>query len=777
MQTSFTLKRLVIAVCLAFVGVSSTVGQTTDQPTTPPAQQPPAPGRKTASSPSGPELPSQVCPECLLQLRVTLAVREQWRTIQKQKADLAQRVADNQAQQQKTQKRINDLEGRLHALEGTGGSAKDPDTGLTTESHFGADGKVHITVKETATGKPISERTEERGSGAQIQKDLASANAELTALQKAAADLAARKPQLDARDKTVSDQLSNEVSRLAKCLEEHCKELVGKTLNDVATRFGLDPAGGGRMPPQPPTTDGGGAKQPPASGGDGVSPAPGGTGQGAAPAGGPELPAQVCPECLLQLRVTLEIREQWRTIQKQQADLRQKAADNQAQQTKTQARIKSLEAELHSQEGTGGSGRDPDTGLTTEAYTQPDGRVRVQVKDGDGNVVEERWRDRKDLSQVQRDIDAANAELAGLKKEAAGFEAERQRLDARGKTVSDQLSNEVSRLAKCLEEHCKQLVGLRLNDVATIFGLDPNGGGRDPKPTPPTTSVRIVTVITDLKSGAVNTVVQNIIISRIRMVVENAARQASTMSSWSSFQQFVLGWLTRRAAPLASLNQSRVLGRSRLPRPGDVVAFQSDPSAGSGGGLSASIVASGGSTGPVFTLQARNTTGAPVTIDEPDGLVLQPLKQLAQTASQKLVGSLQSQAMSGYCLDFAKLPPSAGTLFKVADEAVQRQYAPMKNILQAARKLTDEGRLHPDSDPTAYGDATRQWAIWSRLGNWDAKAFEEHFVDRTHKNVEASRQKWTKALEQRVRELVPNRWNDITQVWSEADALSAGPGR
>ena len=200
--------------------------------------------------------------------------------------------------------------------------------------------------------------------------------------------------------------------------------------------------------------------------------------------------------------------------------------------------------------------------------------------------------------------------------------------------------------------------------------------------------------------------------------------------------------------------------------------LQSDPSAGPGA-VTASIVATGGSTGQAFELQVRNPTGTPVTIDEPDGLVLQPLKQLAKTASQKLAGDLQSQALSGYCLDFAKLPPSAGTLFKVADQAIQQQYAPMKNILQAARKLTEAGRLHPDSDPTAYGDAIRQWAIWSRVEKWDAKGFEQHFVERTRRNIETStNQKWTKAIEQKVRELVPNRWNDITAVWAEAESAA-----
>jgi len=28
---------------------------------------------------------------------------------------------------------------------------------------------------------------------------------------------------------------------------------------------------------------------------------------------------------------------------------------------------------------------------------------------------------------------------------------------------------------------------------------------------------------------------------------------------------------------------------------------------------------------------------------------------------------------------------------------------------------------------------------------------------------------WTKELDQRVRQLVPNRWRDLTAIWAEAD--------
>ena len=72
----------------------------------------------------------------------------------------------------------------------------------------------------------------------------------------------------------------------------------------------------------------------------------------------------------------------------------------------------------------------------------------------------------------------------------------------------------------------------------------------------------------------------------------------------------------------------------------------------------------------------------------------------------------------------------------------------------------------------AYVTSLKQWAVWAKLEKWDSAAFEEHFVEHTRKGVEGNKITWTKALDQRVRQLVPNRWHDLTTVWSEAERLS-----
>jgi hypothetical protein len=210
--------------------------------------------------------------------------------------------------------------------------------------------------------------------------------------------------------------------------------------------------------------------------------------------------------------------------------------------------------------------------------------------------------------------------------------------------------------------------------------------------------------------------------------------------------------------------------RSYVVRPGDIVAFAAGNQAGDGGGLSVSIIAGGGSSGDVFRILGVDRLGLPVSLSAPEGLVLQPLKRQIQAATAAVQNRLQGQPVTAYCLDFAKLPPSAGTLYRVADEKFQQQFAPMTRVLQSARRLADAGRLHPDSNPAAYADSIKQWSLWSRIEKWDSAGFERNFLDHMRKSVVGAKRQWTKDVEQQVRKLIPNRWRDITAVWTDADA-------
>jgi hypothetical protein len=192
------------------------------------------------------------------------------------------------------------------------------------------------------------------------------------------------------------------------------------------------------------------------------------------------------------------------------------------------------------------------------------------------------------------------------------------------------------------------------------------------------------------------------------------------------------------------------------------------------GGLHFLIQSQGGSTGKNLTMQVLNLTGK--TVKMGGAVALEPLKKDAQQAATKAFATLagkvvpQSVGLSGYCLEFLKLPPAAGQLLRVAGPEVQERAAPMKRILMAANRLSAQNKLRPDSNPESYGDSIRQWAIWTSEQQFNEKKFGEAFLGHTRKNVEGAGQKWTKQLEEVVKQRTPNRWQDIVAILRDAKA-------
>ncbi len=169
-----------------------------------------------------------------------------------------------------------------------------------------------------------------------------------------------------------------------------------------------------------------------------------------------------------------------------------------------------------------------------------------------------------------------------------------------------------------------------------------------------------------------------------------------------------------------------------------------------------------------------------------EGLVVEPV-ELAEEARQRLEAEIRELAsqnpitakLDAYCLAFLQEPPDLGTVFRVADQQVQQQFAPLAKVLQAGRRLHEAGLLSPDSDPEEYFHSIRQWALWSVQENLDAGSFGEAFLEHTRKNFETAGQPWTEEIEGLVASLVPNRWNDIAAIVEEARsarATSAGEG-
>jgi hypothetical protein len=164
--------------------------------------------------------------------------------------------------------------------------------------------------------------------------------------------------------------------------------------------------------------------------------------------------------------------------------------------------------------------------------------------------------------------------------------------------------------------------------------------------------------------------------------------------------------------------------------------------------------------------------GAPVSAE---GLVIEPV-ELEEEAKKRLEEELRRLAAENpitakldlYCLEFLRQPPDLGTVFRVADQAVQQQFAAMGRVLSAGQRLHDAGLLNPDSDPEEYFHSIRQWALWTVQENLDAGSFGDAFLEHTRKNFEIAGQPWTGEVEELVKGLVPNRWQDIARIVEEA---------
>jgi hypothetical protein len=219
--------------------------------------------------------------------------------------------------------------------------------------------------------------------------------------------------------------------------------------------------------------------------------------------------------------------------------------------------------------------------------------------------------------------------------------------------------------------------------------------------------------------------------------------------------------------PLLALSPRGLLGWLGAP----------EPQAGGAGQLIYSLVANGNSSGEALELQVFDPSGAVKNPDVPEGMVLEPLKQ----GSAKPVSEIERGAnilkkpLVAYCVEYAKLPPEVGMLYRLAPQAVQDKFSGIRQVLQAGRELAAAGKFHPDSDADAYNDSIRQYALWTKIGNWDQQKFGEVFLEKTQENAVAAKVKWTKQMAQALNGLIPGRWRDISMVLDEAGRLSKAP--
>lgn len=180
----------------------------------------------------------------------------------------------------------------------------------------------------------------------------------------------------------------------------------------------------------------------------------------------------------------------------------------------------------------------------------------------------------------------------------------------------------------------------------------------------------------------------------------------------------------------------------------------------------------GSSTGEAFTGHFVNDSTDPLELDV-RGLVVEPLNEQAQQVvreqlEQALPRNPLSAQLNAYCLEFLRLPPLAEQMFQLAPREAQEQFAPTRDVLEAAEQLSEMGLLPADSDPEAYFHSITQWAVWTEQQGFNEAAFTDAFVGHTRDQVEAAGNQWTDQFDEVLRGAAPARWQNITRILETA---------
>jgi hypothetical protein len=216
--------------------------------------------------------------------------------------------------------------------------------------------------------------------------------------------------------------------------------------------------------------------------------------------------------------------------------------------------------------------------------------------------------------------------------------------------------------------------------------------------------------------------------------------------------------------------------RARDSTSGPGIPSGSSSATSTEGGISFSLAASGTLGSGALEFRVGDPSGRVKNIAIPEGVVLEPLRPGVMKPAGATGEGAVSQHLTAYCLEIAKLPPEPNQLYRIAPQAIQDRFKPLKSVLEAGSKLAASGQFHPDSDAAAYTDFVRQNALWAQIENWGEQKFTEVFVERTKKTAEHMKINWTKEMEQALQNAAPGRWRDIAMVLDEAQKLSGGAG-
>jgi hypothetical protein len=183
------------------------------------------------------------------------------------------------------------------------------------------------------------------------------------------------------------------------------------------------------------------------------------------------------------------------------------------------------------------------------------------------------------------------------------------------------------------------------------------------------------------------------------------------------------------------------------------------------------FTSTGVSAGEAFRMVLVNESGEPIELSN-DPFVLEPLARLSQKEIDRelqRLGAAKRLTVTalGYCLEFAKLAPPAGMVFRVASLPVQQKFAAARPVMQASQTLLDAGQLTGGTGGS-YLHQVRQWAIWTLEQRFDEAGFVRAFLEHARKNLESSGRRLTRELEAAVRQALPARWQDVQQVLNAA---------
>jgi len=179
--------------------------------------------------------------------------------------------------------------------------------------------------------------------------------------------------------------------------------------------------------------------------------------------------ANPCPECQPFLDLAEKHRQAAGELDAQAQEIQERLQVNRQRQRATQQRIDQINKEIGGKAGEGGSATDPDSGLTTESWTQPDGSVKITVKDASGKVLSEQTRQRRDLARLREQLAREEAELARLKAEESKLNGDLEHA-IKGRQTQRKLEADArAELHRCVEEKCRKQAATSPPQTACAF--------------------------------------------------------------------------------------------------------------------------------------------------------------------------------------------------------------------------------------------------------------------------------------------------------------------